>query len=208
MEQPVSEPAFANRIIRLVLGVLICGTGIAFMLSAELGLGPWDVLHEGLARRSGLPVGRVVILTGFVVLLLWIPLRQRPGLGTVANVLGVGTTIDFVLGVLPAEIPLSWRIVMLLLGPILFAFGSGIYIGVALGTGPRDGLMTGVTLRFGVPIWKIRTTLEITALTTGWLLGGTVGIGTLYWALSIGPMVGFALPRLAITGPFARSRTT
>lgn len=207
MPETAPHPALVNRLIRLVLGVLICGTGIAFMLSAELGLGSWDVLHEGVARRTGIPVGRVVIFTGFFVLLLWIPLRQRPGIGTVANVLGVGTTIDIVLSIMPANIPLSLRIVMLLLGPMLFAFGSGIYIGVALGAGPRDGLMTGVTLRFGIPIWKVRTVLEVTALVTGWLLGGTVGIGTLYWALSIGPMVGFALPRLAIMGPFARPRT-
>lgn len=207
MPETAPQPALINRLIRLVLGVLICGTGIAFMLSAELGLGAWDVLHEGVARRTGIPVGRVVIFTGFFVLLLWIPLRQRPGIGTVANVLGVGTTIDIVLSIMPANIPLSLRIVMLLLGPMLFAFGSGIYIGVALGAGPRDGLMTGITLRFGIPIWKVRTALEVTALVTGWLLGGTVGIGTLYWTLSIGPMVGFALPRLAIMGPFARPRT-
>jgi len=199
------EPSMPSRLWRLALGVLICGSGVAFMLAADLGLGPWDVLHQGVARRSGIPVGRVVILIGFIVLLLWIPLRQRPGLGTVANVLGVGTTIDIVLALIPPQLPLAWRIVLLLLGPMMFAFGSGLYIGVALGAGPRDGLMTGVTLRFGIPIWITRSTLEITALTTGWLLGGTVGIGTLYWAFSIGPMVGLALRRLAITGPFAVS---
>lgn len=206
MPLTLPEPSLSTRLGRLVLGVLICGAGIAFMIAADLGLGPWDVLHQGVARRTGIPVGRVVILTGFVVLLLWIPFRQRPGIGTVANVLGVGTTIDVTLALLPAELPVSARVVMMLLGPMMFAFGSGLYIGVALGSGPRDGLMTGITLRFGIPIWITRSTLEITALTTGWLLGGTVGIGTIYFALGIGPMVGLALRRLAITGPFATRR--
>ncbi|MEX2533232.1 MAG: hypothetical protein WD360_04655 [Nitriliruptoraceae bacterium] len=200
------EPTLTVRFIRLAAGVLICGAGIAFMIAADLGLGPWDVLHQGMARRTNIPVGRVVILVGFVVLLLWIPLRQRPGIGTVANVLGVGTTIDLTLALLPNELPLGWRVVMLLLGPIMFAFGSGLYIGVALGAGPRDGLMTGITLRFNIPIWITRSTLEISALTTGWLLGGTVGIGTVYFALGIGPMVALALRHLAITGPFAIDR--
>jgi len=207
MPATIPEPTLTARLVRLAGGVLICGAGIAFMIAADLGLGPWDVLHQGVARRTSIPVGRVVILTGFVVLLLWIPLRQRPGIGTVANVLGVGTTIDLTLALLPNELPLGWRVVMLLLGPMMFAFGSGLYIGVALGAGPRDGLMTGITLRFKIPIWITRSTLEFTALTTGFLLGGTVGIGTVYFAVGIGPMVGLALRRLAITGPFAVRRT-
>lgn len=202
---PVSNPdsTLATRLTRLVFGVVICGVGVAFMIAADLGLGPWDVLHQGVARRTGTPVGRVVIFTGFVVLLLWIPLRQRPGVGTLANVLGVGSIIDVTLALIPSELPFSVRVVMMLLGPMMFAFGSGLYIGVALGPGPRDGLMTGITLRFGIPIWITRSTLEITALTTGWLLGGTVGIGTVYFAVGIGPMVALALRHLAIMGPFA-----
>jgi uncharacterized membrane protein YczE len=180
---------------RLLVGLTMCATGIAMMLRAELGLGPWDVLHQGLARTTGISIGLVTALVGFAVLMLWFPLRQRPGVGTLVNVVWIGMSLDLILAVMPTTTSLPMRWVLLIAGPILFAFGVAVYIGAGVGTGPRDGVMTGLELR-GVPIALARTALEVTVLAIGWLLGGTVGVGTVYFALVVGPVMHVAMPRL------------
>ena len=186
-----------RRLPRLFLGLVLCGLGIASMVAADLGLGPWDVLHQGLSRLSGIPIGTTGIIVGLVVLGLWFPLRERPGLGTVLNVIVIGVVIDLTLLVLVTPAALSVRWVMMLAGPVLFAVGSGFYIGAGLGPGPRDGVMTGLARR-GVPVGLARAAIELTVLLAGWLLGGTVGAGTLAFALGIGPLVHVFLPRLSV----------
>lgn len=164
-------------------------------LQARLGVSPYDVLHQGLAKRTGLSFGTVVIGVGLVILLLWIPLRQRPGIGTVVNTLTVGLVIDLALQVLPEPDLLAGRIALLLAGVVIAALGMGLYIGAGLGPGPRDGLMTGIAAK-GYPLWAVRTVLEVTALLAGWALGGNVGVGTVVFAFSIGPLGHFFLARL------------
>ncbi len=191
-----------RRLPRLLLGLVLCGWGIAVMVAADLGLGPWDVLHQGLSRRTGIPIGTMGILVGLVVLGLWFPLRERPGLGTVLNVLVIGVVIDVSLLVLTTPAALWLRWLMMLMGPVLFAVGSGFYIGVGLGPGPRDGVMTGLARR-GIPVGLARAAIEVTVLVAGWLLGGTVGAGTLAFALGIGPLVHLLLPRLRLPDALA-----
>jgi uncharacterized membrane protein YczE len=186
-----------RRVPRLVLGLVICGTGIAFQVQGDLGLGPWDVLHQGVADLTGIPIGTVSILVGVVVLLGWLPLHEKPGIGTVLNVLLIGATIDVWLLFLPQPDPLWLRLAFMALGPIGFGIGSGFYIGAGLGPGPRDGLMTGIAAR-GHPVHVVRTGIELGALALGWLLGGTVGLGTVVFAVTIGPIVHHTLPWLGL----------
>lgn len=167
------------------------------MLAGGLGLAPWDVLHQGLSERSGLRVGWVVIAVGATVLLLWIPLRQRPGVGTVSNVVVVGLAVDATLALLPAPDTLAGRIAYLLAGVVANGAATGLYIGARLGPGPRDGLMTGLAER-GWSLRLARTAIELSVLATGWLLGGSVGVGTLLYAVSIGPLAHFFIPRLTV----------
>ena len=169
------------------MGLLCLGSGIAGTLRAELGLSPYDVLHQGLAERTGLSFGLVVVLVGIVVLLLWIPLRQRAGVGTVVNTLTVGFITNGVLDALPEVHALAERWLLLVGGLVVAALCVGLYIGCGLGPGPRDGLMTGIAAR-GHPVWLVRTLLELAALGLGALLGGTVGIGTAVFAFGIGPL--------------------
>lgn len=185
------------RLPRLLTGLVSCGVGLALMVLARLGLGPWEVLHQGLSRQSGVPIGTAGIVVGFVVLLGWVPLRQRPGIGTITNVVLIGLTIDAVLAVAPEPAALGVRAACLLAGIALIGLGSGLYIGAGLGPGPRDGLMTGVAAR-GYSIRLVRTVLELMALGVGWALGGNVGIGTVVFALSIGPLVQVSLGRLSL----------
>lgn len=187
-----------RRIVQLQLGLVLYGASLACMVRAELGLDPWDVLHQGLAKRVGLSFGTVVILVGALVLVLWIPLRQRPGIGTVSNVLVIGLAADATLAVLTAPDPSVARWGLLALGVLANAVATAAYIGAGLGPGPRDGLMTGWVARTGANVRRTRTVIEITVLAAGWLLGGTVGVGTVLYALSIGPLVHALLPRLAI----------
>jgi uncharacterized membrane protein YczE len=188
---------FRARVPRLLLGLFLCGLGIALMVRAELGLGPWDVLHQGLSDLTGIPIGTVGILVGLLVLLAWLPLRQRLGAGTVLNVIVIGVVIDLVMLVVDTPDSTALRWAFLLVGAFLFGPGSGFYIGAGLGAGPRDGLMTGIAER-GHSIRVVRTGIELAALAAGWLLGGTVGVGTIVFALTIGPNVHFFLERLAI----------
>jgi uncharacterized membrane protein YczE len=182
------------RLPRLIVGLLLLGSGIAATLRAELGLSPYDVLHQGVADRTGLSFGIVVVLVGLVVLLLWIPLQQRPGVGTVINTLAVGFITNGVFDLLPHTEGLAWRWLLLLGGLVVTAFGVGLYIGCGLGPGPRDGLMTGIAAR-GHPVWIVRTLLELTALACGALLGGDVGVGTAVFAFGIGPLGHYFLRR-------------
>jgi len=184
----------------LVFGLLLCGTGVALMIDADLGLAPWDVLHQGISIHTGIPIGTVAILVGFAVLLLWLPLHERYGLGTVLNVLIIGTTIDVLLAVLPDHPPMGVRVAFLVVGTFLFGPGSGFYIGAGMGPGPRDGLMTAIAAR-GHSVRVVRTILEVSVLTIGFLLGGSVGVGTLLFALTIGPNVHYWLDRLTLVHP-------
>ena len=186
------------RLARLLFGLTLFGLGLALMVIANLGLSPWDVLHQGISRQTGIPIGTVVIITGFAVLLLWIPLKERIGIGTIANAIVIGLVLDGALLVLPETLDsLAVRWLALLVGVVIVAIGSGFYIGAGLGPGPRDGLMTGLA-RHGISIAWARAGIEITALVVGWLLGGTVGIGTVIFAFGMGPLVQFFLQRLSL----------
>jgi uncharacterized membrane protein YczE len=184
-----------RRLPRLILGLIPLGIGIAMMVEARLGLSPYDVLHQGLADLTGLSFGTVVIGLGLLVLLLWIPLGQRFGIGTVINTLTVGLIVDAVLDWVPEPETIVVRWAYMLVGIGIIAFGVGLYIGAGLGPGPRDGLMTGIAAK-GYPLWLVRTGLELSALLAGWLLGGDVGIGTVLFAFGIGPLSHFFLLRL------------
>ncbi len=187
-----------RRLAQLVVGLWLYGTAMAMFIRSGLGLDPWDVLHYGIQTRWGVSFGTVVIVVGFAVLLLWIPLRQWPGLGTVANAVVVGLATDATLALLPAPQQLGLRWALLLGGIALNGVAGAMYIGSQLGPGPRDGLMTGIARRTGRSIRLVRTVLELTVLGVGWLLGGVVGLGTVLYALSIGPAVQAFLPLLTI----------
>ena len=190
-------PPRTARLAQLLGGLVLFGASSSMLLLAGLGLGPWDVLHQGLSRRLGLGVGTWGIIVGLAVLVTWIPLRLRPGLGTVGNVLIVGAVIDLALAVVPSPHPLAARIALLAGGVVLNGVATGAYIGAGLGPGPRDGLMTGIAAR-GHSIRAVRTAIELTVLATGWALGGTVGVGTVVYALSIGPLAHYFIPRMTI----------
>ncbi|MBL3686505.1 hypothetical protein D3248_06000 [Leucobacter zeae] len=182
------------RLLRLIPGLLLYGVADAFMIRAAIGVDPWTVFAQGVSLRTGLGIGLLTNLIGLLVLLLWIPLRQKPGAGTVLNILLVGPGIELGLWLLPAPESLWLRILFFTIGILLLAVASGIYIGAHLGPGPRDGLMTGIHRRFGTPIWVGRTAVEVSVLAVGWLLGGNVGLGTLAFALLIGPLCNVTLP--------------
>jgi uncharacterized membrane protein YczE len=190
-------PPRLRRLTQLYAGLILYGVSASMLLLAGLGLDPWDVFHQGLSRRFGLGVGTWTIIVGICVLLLWIPLHQRPGFGTISNVLVVGAVIDLVMALAPVPRELDLRVALLLAGVLLNGVATGAYIGAGLGPGPRDGLMTGLAAR-GHSIRVVRTGLELTVLATGWLLGGTVGIGTVVYALGIGPLAHIFIPMLAI----------
>ena len=183
-----------RRLAQLFGGLALYGASMGLMIRSGLGLDPWDVLHEALSERTGLTFGTVTALTGALVLLCWIPLRQRPGIGTVANILVIAVAVDLTLAVTAPPSALAPRIVLMVAGVVLNGLASAAYIGVRLGPGPRDGLMTGLHARKGWSIRLVRTAIELTVLTTGWLLGGTLGIGTVLYALAIGPLVQAFLP--------------
>ena len=183
-----------RRVTQLYIGLLLYGLAAALQVRSGLGLDPWDVFHQGLAKHIGLAIGTVVIVVGAAVLLLWIPLRQWPGLGTVSNVVLIGLSLNWSLALLPHTHALGWHIAEMVTGIVLCGIATGMYIGAAFGPGPRDGLMTGLARRTGRSIRLVRTGLEVTVLAAGWLLGGTVGIGTVLYALAIGPLAQIFLP--------------
>ncbi|MFM7060316.1 MAG: YczE/YyaS/YitT family protein [Actinomycetes bacterium] len=184
-----------RRLPRLALGILVLGVGVALTVRAELGLAPYDVMHQGLAEVTGLDFGVVVIGLGLLILLAWFPLHQPFGVGTVVNVLTVGLVIDVALDRIPEVDALATRVPMLLGGTVLIGLGAGLYIGAGLGPGPRDGLMTAFARR-GHPLWLVRTIMELTALGVGWVLGGEVGAGTVLIAFASGPIAHWFLARL------------
>jgi uncharacterized membrane protein YczE len=188
----------ARRLVQLSAGLALYGTSMAMQIRAALGLNPWDVLHEGLALRTPLSFGLITAVTGAVVLLLWIPLRQRPGIGTVANVVVIAVTVDAGLALIPPVQSLPGRIALLLGGVLLNGVATAAYVGARLGPGPRDGLMTGLAARTGRSVRLVRTGLELTVLAAGWLLGGTAGVGTVLYALAIGPLTQAFLPFLVV----------
>jgi len=187
-----------RRVAQLLVGLFLYGVAIAMMIRAALGIAPWDVLSQGIVLHTGANYAVVTNVIGALVLLLWIPIRQRPGLGTVANVLLIGPSIEVGLAFIPVVDDLLPRILLLVGGLVVLAVATGLYIGARFGPGPRDGLMTGIHRRTGWPIWIVRTGIEVTVLVVGWLLGGNVGIGTLAFALLIGPMVNITMPLLRV----------
>ncbi|MDL4777106.1 YczE/YyaS/YitT family protein [Actinomadura xylanilytica] len=189
-----------RRLVQLYAGLALYGLGIALQVASGLGNDPWDVLHQGLSRRFGLSIGAWIIIAGAVVMLAWIPLRQRPGLGTISNVLLVGVFTDLFLYVLPAPEAPAARWAFLVAAVLLGGFATGCYIGAGLGPGARDGLMTGLAAR-GHSIRVVRTTIEVAVLAAGWLLGGTVGVGTVLYAVAIGPLAHYFVPALEIRRP-------
>jgi uncharacterized membrane protein YczE len=193
-------PPRLRRLTQLYVGLVLYGVADAMLLLAGLGVDPWDVLHQGLSRQFGLGVGTWVVIVGAAVMLLWIPLRQWPGFGTLSNAIVIGVVMDVLLAAIPAPHPLATRCAMMASAVVLCGIATGMYIGAGLGPGPRDGVMTGIVAR-GHSIRVVRTCIELTVLVAGWLLGGTIGIGTVAYALGIGPLAHVFVPRLAIDAP-------
>ncbi|MGA8112853.1 MAG: hypothetical protein WCA46_04225 [Actinocatenispora sp.] len=193
-----------RRLVQLYVGLIVYGASAALMVQAHLGLDPWDVLHQGVARHLGIPIGWIVIGVGAIVLLLWIPIRQRPGLGTVSNVVVVGLAMNATLWLVPAPDPLWSRWALLVGSVALNGAATGLYIGARLGPGPRDGLMTGIAAR-GHSIRLVRTGIELAVLGAGFLLGGEVGFGTLLYAVAIGPLAHVFIPLFTVREPTPRS---
>lgn len=183
-----------RRLAQLVAGLVVFGLGVALMVRAGVGLPPWDVLAQGVHLRTGIPFGVVVVAVSVVVMLLWIPIRERPGLGTVLNALMIGPSAELGLRFIPQQTEPWQQAIVFAGGLALVGIATGLYIGARYGPGPRDGLMTGLHRRTGRPIWMVRTALEVTVLAIGWVLGGQVGIGTVAFALLIGPMANITLP--------------
>ena len=207
---PLSRSRWSDRPVvrsgRLLTGLVCYGIALALLVRADLGLDPWTVFSAGVALHLPMTLGEVTVLSSVAVLLLWIPLRQRPGLGTVANALVVGPVLDLGVALLPAPHHLVVRGLFLVLALVLVAVGTGLYVGVGWGPGPRDGLMTGL-VELGVPLYLARMLIEGSVLAVGWLLGGPVGVATVVFALAVGPLVGRALPRLTLppsAGPARR----
>ena len=191
----------ARRLPQLFLGLALFGFSMAMMLRSDLGLAPWDVLTEGLAHRLPLTFGTITIIVSVVVLLMWVPLRQRPGLGTIANVFVVGVAVDVGLAVLRTPSSLVLQVLLLVGGLVANGLAGAVYIGSQFGPGPRDGLMTGLAARTGASLRLVRTGIEVVVLVTGFLLGGTVGVGTVLYAVGIGPLVQLFLPFVAVRLP-------
>jgi uncharacterized membrane protein YczE len=199
----LARPAAARlprRLTQLYAGLVLYGVSMAMLVRAELGVMPWDVLHQGIARHVGWSLGTVSIAVGALVLLLWVPLRERPGLGTVSNVVVIGLAVDASLAVLGPVEAMPVRVALVVAGVVLNAVATAAYIGVRMGPGPRDGLMTGLVRRSGRPVRLVRTGIEVVVVASGWLLGGTLGVATVLYALAIGPLVQPLLPRLTV-GP-------
>jgi uncharacterized membrane protein YczE len=194
---PVSGKNLARRLIQLIAGLVLFGVGIGLMLQSGFGVPPWDVLHQGLAIHFGLTVGTWSIIVSFVILLLWLPLRERFGIGTILNAVIIGLMIDATAAVVPQAEQTVTAGVMLIAGILLMGLASGLYIGANLGPGPRDGLMTSIARR-GPSIRLTRSILELVVLVSGWLLGGTLGIGTVVFVFLIGPLVQFFLPHCTV----------
>ena len=187
-----------RRVAQLIVGLFLYGMGIALMVRASVGVAPWDVLTLGIEKQTGLGFGLITFIVSLFVMLLWIPIRQKPGIGTVLNVLLVGPFAQVGLWIIPPIDGLLWEILVFASGLLILAVATGLYIGARFGPGPRDGLMTGIHARWGWRIWIVRTSIEVVVLSIGWVLGGDVGFGTLAFALLIGPLVNITIPRLRV----------
>ena len=203
LEQLGFRDRLGRRLVRCLIGLAIFAVGISLQMNANIGAPPWDVFHQGVAKQTDISIGKIIVITGFSLLLLWIPLRQKPGLGTILNALEIGLIADVALEIIPEPNNILIRIVMVVVGIITVAIGTGLYIGSALGPGPRDGLMTGLAKR-GIPIRVGRTAVEVTVLIIGYALGGQVGVATFAFAFGVGPLVQFFLPRLAVSSGSAQ----
>ncbi len=203
---PVPRDRLVARFCRMFGGQLCYGLGICLLVRADLGLDPWDVLHQGISDRTGVSIGLVSNGVGVLLLLAWIPLRQRAGIGTLCNVVVVGLAADAALAVVPTPAALSLRIPMMVAGVLAVGFATACYLGAGLGPGPRDGLMTGLHARGVGSIRAVRTVIEATVLVGGWILGGTVGPGTVLFVVAIGPLIQWMLPGLALSGGTAPPR--
>ncbi|WP_183271450.1 YitT family protein [Buttiauxella sp. A111] len=184
----------ARRLLQLYTGLVLYGVSTAMFVRANLGADPWNVFHLGVARIFSLNIGMVMIVVGALVLLLWIPLRQKPGLGTISNVIVLGLAADAALVLMPPIESMVMRSILLLAAILVNAIATGMYIGAGFGSGPRDGLMTGINARTGWSVRSVRTAIELTVLLAGWLMGGTFGVGTVLYALAIGPFIQLCLP--------------
>lgn len=198
MVLPADGRRLLRRLVQLYVGLVLYGVSMALMVQSSQGVMPWDVLHQGISRQTGLSLGTVTVLVALVVLLAWVPLRQRPGLGTVSNVVVIGLAVDAALAVLPAPSATAVQLTFGAAGVLLNAVATAAYIGVRMGPGPRDGLMTGLVRRTGRSVRLIRTSIEVAVVAAGWSLGGRLGLLTVVYALSIGPLVHVLLPRLQV----------
>ncbi|MFE8104123.1 hypothetical protein RBA71_21905 [Brenneria goodwinii] len=195
-----------RRLVQLYIGLMLYGVSTAMFVRADLGADPWNVFHLGVARIFSLDIGTVMIIVGALVLLLWIPLRQRPGLGTVSNVIVIGLAADAALALmLPLE-SLAARSALLASAIVVNALATGMYIGAGFGAGPRDGLMTGINARTGWSVRSVRTAIELSVLLSGWLMGGSFGIGTVLYALLIGPLIQLCLPWFMLSSRAAKAQ--
>ena len=204
--RPLRE-RFFERFVRCAAGLYCFGAGIACFVHSDLGVPPWDVFHTGIAKITDLQLGTIIIIVGLVLLVLWIPLRIRPGLGTIMNAVQIGLVENFMEDVLPDSRVMAARVAYLAAGMLFIAFGSGLYIGAELGSGPRDGLMIGLNARFGISIRLARTIVEIVVMVTGLALGGSIGLGTFVFAFGIGPMVQVAMAALRMSPSLADEAT-
>ncbi len=191
----------ARRVPQLLIGLGLYGASLAMMVRGTLGLAPWDVLHSGFIRHVPMTIGQAVVLFSFVVLLLWIPLREKPGIGTIANAIIIGLAADAVLSLLVEPDALAARVALLMGGVVLNALATALYIGSQFGRGPRDGLMTGLARRTGLSLRLVRTALEVTVVVIGLVLGGVAGLGTVLYALAIGPLAQLMLPWCTVELP-------
>jgi uncharacterized membrane protein YczE len=189
---------FATRLLQLLIGLFLFGFAMGMIVRAAIGVEPWNALSLGIEAHTGIPFGVLTNAIGALILLLWIPLRQSPGLGTVLNVLMLGPAAEFALAVVPHPAQWWWQALLFTAGLALLGISGGLYIGAGFGPGPRDGLMLGLNQRFGWPIWAARTGIELVVLTGGWLLGGNLGIGTIAFALLIGPMLQYTVPLFTV----------
>jgi uncharacterized membrane protein YczE len=204
--RPLRE-RFFERLARCAAGLVCFGAGIACFVHSNLGVPPWDVLHQGISEKADIKMGTVIIIVGVVLLLAWIPLRMKPGIGTIMNAIQIGLVENFMDDLLPHSQLIVARVAFLLAGMLFIAFGSGLYIGAELGSGPRDGLMLGLNKRFGISIRLARTTVEIVVLVVGLILGGSIGLGTFVFAFGIGPLVQKALVALRMSPSLNESAT-
>lgn len=183
-----------KRLVQLEIGLIVCGIAFAIMLQAAIGLDPWDTFHLGLSRATGVSIGIVVIIVGFAVMFLWIFLKQKLGIGTILNAITIGVAIDVFIALVPQAPNFWWGLGYFVIAILINGVGISMYVGAGLGPGPRDGLMTGLVRVSGKPLWLIRTSIEVVVLVLGWVLGGTIGVGTVLYAFAIGPVVHVMLP--------------